>query len=800
MEGPALPLRILLVDDDEDDYVVIRDTLSSSFPSKFDLRWEMGSDGALDALSCSPYDVCLLDYMLGGRDGLELLETIRSKYDLPIILLTGHGWYELDLQAMKAGAADYITKDLLSPALLERSIRYAIGHKKREEDLLKANRVIRTLNECNHALIHAEDELELLNEMCRIIVEVGGYRMAWVGYARQDEDRCVSPVARYGYDHGYLDLVRITWRDVERGQGPVGTCIRTGVHSIVRCIENHEGFAIWRLEAARRGYGSVIALPLFIDGTILGALAIYASEPDAFDEEELEFLLKLSNNVSYGLTGLRGYQARIRAEEELKKANQELERRVEERTGELVRVNSMLRRDIAERERTEEALRLDEDRLEALLKLSQLRNVSEKELADYALEECVRLTHSKAGYLHFITPDQESIQLHSWSRAVMEECRSQRVSHYPLSQAGVWAESVRLRKPVIHNDFSALPYRKGYPEGHFPVIRHLSIPVFDKDNIVAIAGVGNKEEPYDESDVRQLTLFMSSMWNILGQKRDRQELMRAKEVAEAANTAKSEFLANMSHELRTPLNAIIGFTQLVADKALGPVNEKQEEFLGHVVDSARHLLSLIEDILDLSKVEAGKVELSLSEVDVRRLITESLTIITEGALKRSIEVTVEMDGVPDLITADERRLRQVIYNLLSNALKFTPRRGRIHVSARNLVNGNIPSGDVLRGAIAKPESDRRGFIQISINDTGIGIKRKDLNRIFFPFEQADGSSSRSFPGTGLGLSLSRKLVELHGGKIWAESEGEGKGSTFHFLIPLLCRPDLREDASVKRRE
>lgn len=267
------------------------------------------------------------------------------------------------------------------------------------------------------------------------------------------------------------------------------------------------------------------------------------------------------------------------------------------------------------------------------------------------------------------------------------------------------------------------------------------------------------------------------------------ELVRAKEVAEAASRAKSEFLANMSHELRTPLNHIIGFTELVVDKQFGDLNKSQQEYLNDVLRSSRHLLSLINDILDLSKVEAGKLELELTDVNLRMLLESSLTMVKEKAMKHRLRLSMDIDGIPDTIKADERKLKQIMYNLLSNAVKFTRDGGSVFLSARHL---SLQAGHwltsqgqtVLFPMVSEDRSMIKGsLMKILVADTGIGLKREDLGRIFDPFEQVEGSSKGGYPGTGLGLSITKRLVELHGGKIWAESEGEGKGSKFIFVIP-----------------
>jgi hypothetical protein len=185
--------------------------------------------------------------------------------------------------------------------------------------------------------------------------------------------------------------------------------------------------------------------------------------------------------------------------------------------------SQLLEGQISYRKLVEEEFKLNEERLEALLKLTQLEFKSEKDITDLALEEAVRLTKSKGGYLHFFNEDEQTIQLYSWSKDVLKICTAKPNHHYPLDTAGVWADSIRLTKAVMHNNYQSLADKKGYPEGHFKLFRHLGIPIFDEDRIVGVTGVGNKEEPYDESDARQITLFMNSMWGILKQRRSEQE-------------------------------------------------------------------------------------------------------------------------------------------------------------------------------------------------------------------------------------------------------------------------------------
>jgi signal transduction histidine kinase len=288
----------------------------------------------------------------------------------------------------------------------------------------------------------------------------------------------------------------------------------------------------------------------------------------------------------------------------------------------------------------------------------------------------------------------------------------------------------------------------------------LSRPIFRLVRATEIVGRGDFDVSLPVTSRDELGVLTESFNQMAASLREKARIEAERLSFEIASQHKSEFLANMSHELRTPLNAVIGFSEVLAERMFGDLNAKQEEYVQDILTSGRHLLALINDILDLSKVEAGRMELELAPFDLQAALANSLLLVRERALNHGLSLDLDVDDRVSKVVADERRFRQIMLNLLSNAVKFTPDKGRVAV----------------RAAL------RDGFVEIAVSDTGAGIPKEDQALIFEEFRQARGDSAGKREGTGLGLSLTKRLVEAHGGRLWVTSE-LGLGSTFTFTLP-----------------
>jgi signal transduction histidine kinase len=474
-----------------------------------------------------------------------------------------------------------------------------------------------------------------------------------------------------------------------------------------------------------RGYRSQGAVPMLRHDEAVGAIAVTRREPGGFTDDEIGLLQTFADQAVIAIENSRLLT-------ELQARTQELTRSVEQLTalGEVGRAVSS-------------TLDLETVLTTIVSRAVQLSGLDGGVVFEYdeVAEEFVQRAQTETG------------------GALAEARRTNRIrkGEGVLGQTAITLESVQVPDITVPGAYAGR-LRENLIESGIRAI--LAVPMVYEGRLIGCLGVTRNHPGDFPGDTIELlrTFATQSALAIQNARLFREIEIKSREL-EAASRHKSEFLANMSHELRTPLNAIIGFSEVLGERMFGELNEKQEEYLKDIYASGQHLLSLINDILDLSKIEAGRMELELTDFDLPTAIDNALTLVRERAGRRGIALHQAVDQRLGQIRGDERKIKQVLLNLLANALKFTPEGGRIDVRA-GLVDW---------------------MAEISVADTGVGIAPEDQEAIFEEFRQV-GTAAKKVEGTGLGLALSRKFVELHGGRIWVKSE-VGVGSTFAFTLP-----------------
>jgi len=589
---------------------------------------------------------------------------------------------------------------------------------------------------------------------------------------------------------------------------------------------------------------------------------------------------------------------------------------------------------VQEREAAYLESNLNQQRFKSLLNLTRTRHKDEEQLLRYALDEAIRISASEIGYLHFYSATRNTLNFAMWDKQSDSQYQGMnKGAEVSLNLTGIWADAIRKKQPVVHNDYPGVTHKKGLPQWHLPIKRHLSVPIWDGDNIVGILGVGNKADPYTPEDITQLSLYANSLWEIIKNTRaeieltehrhelkrfralleqvsdcifiadsyhgrildvnesactqtgySRNELLKmtlerfialehwdtilssirkdsaklfeftcqrkdgsifsaetnarsieldgqeyivaslrdisrrkateeelhkyrtqleqlveertaslksrtdelersqrdlkhllieinaAKHDLEQANAKlqeldrlKSMFIASMSHELRTPLNSIIGFSSLVLNGMSGEINTQQRDQLERVYRSGKHLLTLITDVIDIAKIESGRIQPYYSDFELKELLDEACSSMAVQLKDKGLTLGTEVEDIAEMeMHTDRKRLHQCVLNYLSNAVKFTP------------------EGNIVLSAKIDTDSDE---ITIAVSDSGIGIAPDDLDHLFQPFSRLETPLKVTTTGTGLGLYLTRKLAtEVLGGKVWVESE-IGVGSCFYLKIP-----------------
>src|SRR5262245_32217352 len=481
-----------------------------------------------------------------------------------------------------------------------------------------------------------------------------------------------------------------------------------------------------QLEAQRiAGFRTVMGVPMLREGLLIGAIVIWRTEVRPFTQKQIDLATTFADQAVIAIENVR------------------LFKQLEARTAQLT--SSV-------------------EELKALSEVSQAVSSTldlETVLATI-VSRAVQLSASHSGIVYEFDETLQHFHARATHRISPEHLDALHSTPIRLGEGAVGRAAV-VREPVevadIHDSLVA-PQTRGLlsREGLGSLV---AIPLVREDRLFGGLVILRRERGAFPPEVgAMLQTFAAQSVLAIQNARLFRELADKSRQLEVASQHKSEFLANMSHELRTPLNAIIGFSEVLSERMFGELNEKQEEYLKDIYASGTHLLSLVNDILDLSKIEAGRMELELLDFDLPTAIENALMLVRERAGRRSIALHTDIDNRLGQIQADERKVRQVVLNLLSNAIKFTPEGGRIEV-----------------GAVSKD-----GVVEVSVSDTGIGIAPEDQDKVFEEFQQV-GTVAKKVEGTGLGLTLCRKFVELHGGKIWVKSQ-LGAGSMFTFTIPL----------------
>jgi signal transduction histidine kinase len=489
--------------------------------------------------------------------------------------------------------------------------------------------------------------------------------------------------------------------------------------------------------ARARGFHSWVIVPMVRDDDAVGTISVTRREPGGFTDEEIALLQTFADHAVIAIDNVRVFQELEQKNEALTQAHAQVTDALDRQTAtsEILRAISTSPTDL-------------QPVFETIVR-SAVRLCGASHGGVYRVDG--ELVHSVAH--EGFTPEQLQAWRQSWPKPIGASTlvglaiSTRRLIR--IADVETASESMNLAPAILSN----LRARRSRSI--------VTVPMLRPDGVIGAISIARPDvDGFSDQDVELLKTFADQAVIAIENARLFRELEVANRELQAASQHKSEFLANMSHELRTPLNAVIGFSEVLAEGMFGELNDKQEEYARDIHASGQHLLSLINDILDLSKIEAGRMELELTEFHLPTAIGNALILVRERAGRRGLAVQARIDERLGRIQADERKIRQVVLNLLSNAIKFTPGGGRIEVEAR----------------------PRENAVEIAVTDTGIGIAAEDQEAVFEEFRQV-GRSDKRAEGTGLGLTLCRKFIELHGGKIWVNST-VGRGSTFTFTIPV----------------
>ena len=600
-----------------------------------------------------------------------------------------------DLHWRKDGSSfpvEYISTPILEAGKITGAVvafRDITERKLDEEALHRMNRELRAISNCNETLMRVEDEQALLGDICRIICDDAGYRMAWVGFAENDEAKTICPVAWAGVEDGYLAQAGICWANTERGRGPSGTAIRSGKSSSIQDFSTDPKAVPWREAALQRGYRSSISMPLKDESTnTFGVLTIYSTEPCAFTTEEIRLLEELAGDLAFGIMVLR---ARI------------------------------------ERKRAEENLRLMNERYALSTRAARLG------VWDWDLQKNELVWDDRMYELYGVKREEFSGAYETWLRGVHPDDRAPSDEISKQAQRGEREYDTEFR--VVWPDGS-VHYLKAY--GQF---------VRDAEGKpLRMTGVN-----FDITGLKQA----ENKVNELNRDLEKRVEERTAQL-EAANKELEAFSYSVSHDLRTPLRAIDGFSHILLEDYAGKLDDEGKRLLNVVRSNTSRMGQLIDDILRFSRT--GRLEINYSSIDMeemaREVFEELQSVVPVGA-----RLQIQIEHIP-VVSGDRAMMRQVFVNLLSNAIKFSRDKEPAIIKVGGYVEGN----------------EAIYFVK----DNGAGFDMQYANKLFGVFQRLH--SVNEFEGTGIGLAIVKRIINRHGGRVWAEGK-VGEGATIYFTLP-----------------
>lgn len=646
-----------------------------------------------------------------------------------------------------------------------------------EDEVQRQNRELWTINAVAEAISQSFDLDEILSNVVSKLTDVMGIEASWIYLveAHKEEEPALFLKAHRGVSERFVQGMS----RVKMGEGLDGWVATSGEPLLVEDLA--ESQVKTRLVVEQEGLRSFAGVPMKAKDRVVGVIAVASHIPRSFAPHEVRLLTSVSNQVGLAVEKVQLYnQAREYAEQQ-EKSNEVLQR-----------INTMLMESQAELEEKILAIKAAEIEIQQRNReLSALNAIATtvnqyldfEKVSVSAVDKVLETLNLAYGEIFIFDPKTREMNL-VVARGEPPQFAFH-IERFGLGE-GLPGLIAQNKEPLLIEDIASdLRFIRGLKDKgkSYSVV---GIPLFAQDQLVGAMDFFSPEgRPFTPPMVDLLTTIGHQIGVAVANARlfeeinqTAEQLRRANDELQELNRLKSDFIAVVSHELRTPLASIIGYVDLMLDEKTGALNETQAQYLRVIERNTDRLSHLVNDILDISRIEAGRMELSLTPLDAAELIQETAVTMQPQAQAKGVELSVSIaEGLP-LIRGDPDRIRQVLVNLLGNAIKFTPSGGRVEVSTRCLAAGEQPPPP---GPELAPTSE---WLMVNVTDTGVGIAKEELGRIFDKFYQTGDFAGRCVGGTGLGLSIARGIVEAHGGKIWAQSTGTNRGSTFTFALPV----------------